>query len=165
MMYVKMQHLMSRSILFITIALFVNMTTGCSIFTKNSKSNKFPVYYSGTIGYKEAIKKYNLTPNDAKKIISDYRSKEVNRTIISSPPQALFGDKYLFSTDHDKLGIPLRGYYVDANTGEVKWKNSPYRIPHKFIIYNNHYKGSGGPVNKWLGSPVKIEGNDWYLDY
>ena len=81
----------------------------------------------GTNTYEKWVEALGLSEEEAREQVFRFLAEE-HKTVPVGDHHILVGDCYVFSSP-DKLGIPLGGYYVNGNTGDVYLKESRGRIP------------------------------------
>ncbi len=95
------------------------------------------IYYAGTPEYDQKVKGFKVKPAEAQELVTEYIQKHLSSTDPKIRPtgrhQLIINNAYHFYMPRKIKGIPLTGYYVDANTGEVEFKNveGTVRYPRK----------------------------------
>ena len=121
-------------------ASLISLLTNASCSTAASSSqnmSKNKIYYYGTPEYDRKVRGFKVKPLDAQQLVTEYMQKELSSTNPIIKPsgihQLIVGNAYHFYMPRKIEGIPLTGYYVDGNTGEVEFRNveGSVRYPQK----------------------------------
>lgn len=80
---------------------------------------------AGTKEYKNRVKQFALTSNQARSALAAYTSK--HGLPFLGRHDIVIGSEYIFSASRI-ASIPLQGYYVDGNTGNVRYVESSLEI-------------------------------------
>ena len=99
--------------------------------------NGSAVTYVGTSEYNNKVSRFKVNPEQAWRLLAEHIRKEKNvpasrNVLVGLSLSILVEDSYQFHYKQKVGGIPLAGYYVDGNTGEVEFKQVEGSVPYPY---------------------------------
>jgi len=98
-----------------------------SVFAKGE--NQVKVYWPGTSSFKEVVKSFSVSVEDAHQSLVS-KTREHPDRFFDKNPIFIVGDEYFFA-EPLKTEISLQGFYINGMTGKIEYRKSSSSIKSK----------------------------------
>ena len=114
------------------------LTVSCSTETSNAPNmTTYAICHTGTPEYEAKVKAFKVQPDEARNRLADFIRSQRNNSVTDvkvaiGEHSVIVGNAYHFYNPNKTGGIPLTGYYVDGDTGQVEFKVVEGSVPYPY---------------------------------